>query len=252
MADGPATRTRAAPTRLALQWLEDEAAVKAHVRRHGVAEKMRENGGMAVVDNYLPDEAARAVAALVAEDAGKEEKEGARKKVFERMDYGEVAHEKDAVAHVFDYAEPDDVSGGEHLSDAVAWLFEDLIPVFSLARYSNGHHIDRHDDKGHVSIEIKGVEVLHSRKYAAIYYLMPSWKSGYGGVLVDEETGVRIVPQFNRLVVFEVPRFHSVTPVKPGAPLRLSVFGWWLVRGKLYELDGCDDDEEEEADGSAE
>ena len=240
---GVSSRTRAAPLRLALQWLESQSAVESHIAPLLLQARLTKEK-LIVVDDFLPFEVASRASSLVLEDAARNEKGN-----WSSMSYEEVAHEADAIAHDFDYAEAEDISGGEHLSDAVSWIFPDLIPVFSIARYTEGHHIDAHDDKAHVPIEMKGKgEVLHSRKYAAIYYLTPTWKASYGGVLVDEVTGTHIVPKFNRLVLFEVPRLHRVTAVRPNAPPRLSVFGWWLTPGKLYELDVDDDDDDNDDD----
>ena len=66
-----------------------------------------------------------------------------------------------------------------------------------------------------------------------------------------------VVPRFNTLVAFRVPRWHAVTPLAPGAPRRLSLFGWFLRPGEAYEVQqvsggdsdgggGSDDEEEEE------
>ncbi len=107
-----------------------------------------------------------------------------------------------------------------------------------------------------------------------VYYCSSVWEASWGGALVDLESsdssrdaaaaaarsaavssGLQIPPkaklfppQFNRLVVFSVPRFHQVTPViappTATAPrLRLSVFGWFLQPGRLYPLmTGCSEE----------
>ncbi len=66
------------------------------------------------------------------------------------------------------------------------------------------------------------------------------------------------VPTFNTLCAFRVPRWHAVTPLAApphgasasAAPRRLSLFGWFLQPGELYELDtgmnGSASGEEEE------
>ena len=43
------------------------------------------------------------------------------------------------------------------------------------------------------------------------------------------------VPQFNSVIALKVPRYHQVTPVSSNRP-RLSVFGWFLQPGRLYDL----------------
>jgi hypothetical protein len=46
---------------------------------------------------------------------------------------------------------------------------------------------------------------------------------------------MRHVPLFNSAVLFTVPRFHEVTPVTAARP-RYSIFGWFLQRGRSYDL----------------
>ena len=60
---------------------------------------------------------------------------------------------------------------------------------FSVASYGRGDSIAPHDDKAHVEVEPEGGgrPVLHSRKYAGIYYLSRGRKAKYGGALVDLE-----------------------------------------------------------------
>ena len=49
-----------------------------------------------------------------------------------------------------------------------------------------------------------------------------------GGRLILRGMPSYHVPEFNTLVVFEVPRLHSVEAVH-GARARYSLFGWWLL-----------------------
>jgi len=61
----------------------------------------------------------------------------------------------------------------------------------------------------------------------------------WGPTLKKFETPTEIVPKFNRLVCFQVPRFHEVTKVlanrvEEDERPRLSVFGWFLTDKKLY------------------
>ena len=58
------------------------------------------------------------------------------------------------------------------------------------------------------------------------------------------------MPAFNSLIIFEVPRMHFVAPVLSDARRRLSLFGWWLEAGQLYELDGEESGDEEKERGS--
>jgi Rps23 Pro-64 3,4-dihydroxylase Tpa1-like proline 4-hydroxylase len=126
-----------------------------------------------------------------------------------------------------------------------------------------GHHIAPHDDRAHRVVA--GVE-LHSRAVAVVYHLCADapWQRAHGGLFVDMEdasgAAVEHAPAFNTLFAFRIPRWHAVTPLAAAAPRRLSLFGWFLARGKLYELhtgqqpsaDGGDEEEgeEEEEEGS--
>mmetsp|Transcript_38204 Transcript_38204/g.75758 ORF Transcript_38204/g.75758 Transcript_38204/m.75758 type:complete len:352 (-) Transcript_38204:19-1074(-) len=75
-----------------------------------------------------------------------------------------------------------------------------------------------------------GRPAKYTRVAAAVYYLSRGWKRSFGGELVDLETKQRHVPEFNTLVVFEVPRRHEVSAVKaPEGQRRCSIFGWWLL-----------------------
>lgn len=56
------------------------------------------------------------------------------------------------------------------------------------------------------------------------------------------------MPSFNTLVVFQVPRMHGVAPVLVDGRPRLSLFGWWLAPGRLYDLDEEEEESEEEDD----
>ena len=47
-------------------------------------------------------------------------------------------------------------------------------------------------------------------------------------MLDDAVPGLEIVPQWNTLVHFQVPRWHSVTPVR-SSKQRYALYGWVLV-----------------------
>ena len=187
-------------------------------------------GGFAIIDEFLPPGVAVAALQLLQADD--------RHAEWKSMQYNDVVEEKDSVMHRFEFAEPDAVSGGEHVAEAVSMLFPELLPVFTVAKYVKGSHIGSHDDKAHVDVpdELTGGSVVHSRKFACIYYLTKQWTAALGGNFVDEQTDTSYVPVFNRCVVFEVPRMHRVTVLTTDRP-RYSVFGWWLVPGELYQAD---------------
>jgi SM-20-related protein len=83
-----------------------------------------------------------------------------------------------------------------------------------------------------------GLHVDHSDEHmqrVAAYTLgfTARWRSDWGGQLMfhDPETGdvtQGLIPRWNTLTVFKVPRLHSVAPVAPYAQAaRLSVVGWF-------------------------
>ena len=119
------------------------------------------------------------------------------------------------------------------------------LPSFSAARYMNGHGIARHNDELKISDGCGGNLV---RDTAIVLYLVDDdWSTHDGGLFLDYGVGgdsnigasekmtqIRpeqtIVPAFNRLVAFDVPRYHEVTAVTVEDDVlrpRLSIFGWF-------------------------
>ena len=222
----------------ALTWLRDGAAVRAHMGAHALPERVARDGFVRLT-SFLPKRVAEGCSAMLANHSD-----------WEAMHYGEVADRSDSVQHQFAFSEPEDHPETLQLiASAVALCFKDLVPSFSVAKYGRGDCIAPHDDKAHVQVEPAGggPAALHSRKYAAILYLSRGWKAKFGGALLDLEDRIEHVPSFNSMVVFAVPRMHAVAPVLVDRP-RLSLFGWWLAPGKLYELDDAAEPEMVEED----
>lgn len=216
---------------MALEWLRNVDLVRSRMASHQVERKLEEGGGFCKISTFLPNKVALAAHDLLAKHSE-----------WETMNEGEVAYQTDTIDHCFQFAEPADHPATLGLlADAIALLFEDLVPSFSAAKYGKGDCIAPHDDKAHVSVEsARGRTQLYSRKYAGILYLTRGWKARFGGALLDFATETEHVPTFNTLIVFEVPRMHAVAPVLIDGMPRLSVFGWWLKRGRLYELDATE------------
>merc|ERR1711879_88725 len=108
-------------------------------------------------------------------------------------------------------------------------------PEFSFAKYQEGGHIGLHNDMlqkpvtpDHAANYPVGYPVgaVIYRKIAFVYYLTPDWKKEHGGCFVDCVKGApcEIVPEFNSLVAFLVPREHEVTALSNHAPDRYSMF----------------------------
>ena len=141
-------------------------------------------------------------------------------------------------------------------------LLPDRMPSFSVAKYGQADHIALHDDamvlgaatttttraegdrggSGDSRADGAPAHIL-SRDVALAYYLVDDeWDTNVdGGEFLDWgpttekfESPVHHAAKFNRLVAFRVPRWHEVTAVMATRP-RLSVFGWFLAEGDLYE-----------------
>jgi len=124
----------------------------------------------------------------------------------------------------------------DNVKRLLADLAPGLHPNFNAARYNAGGRITLHNDARCWTLEPHevtrnmeypvGTEVF--RKVAVICYLTQDWCRDYGGCLVDnlQKGPQQIVPKFNSLVCFLVPREHWVTEVQPIAPLRYTIFGW--------------------------
>lgn len=94
------------------------------------------------------------------------------------------------------------------------------------ARYDPGDYTTEHDD---------GVD---ERKAAYVFGLTKAWRADWGGLLLfhDQEGHVDegLVPTFNTLNLFAVPRAHSVSVVAPFArEPRLSITGWFHALATL-------------------
>lgn len=92
-------------------------------------------------------------------------------------------------------------------------------------------HIAVHDDHAYTHQD----GILCSRDIALVYYLTKDWKESFGGVFIDKQTNSKIVPKFNTLIAFTVPRFHEVTKMTTSR-IRYSFFGWFLSEGDLYSF----------------
>lgn len=241
----PAEHSTTTQTSSALAWLSDTAAVQTHCEetRSVVARLLASGGGFARVPNFLPKSVAEACNEMLT---------GLPAAAWELMSRDEQDDEGQAIEHSFQFAEPEDHPETLGLlAKAVAKIYPELVPSFSAATYGRGNFIHPHDDKAHVAVQLGGgEEVLHSRKYAAVLYLAKGWKRQWGGAFVDLEGEAEHVPAFNSLIIFEVPRMHFVAPVLSDARRRLSLFGWWLEAGQLYELDGEESGDEEKERGS--
>ncbi len=88
--------------------------------------------------------------------------------------------------------------------------------------YGTGDFLTGHDDN------VAG----RRRTTACVFGLTPQWRLEWGGLLLFHDLGSRdvhgMVPQFNTLDLFAVPRYHSVSQVSPAAPRRRYAITGWL------------------------
>jgi hypothetical protein len=114
-------------------------------------------------------------------------------------------------------------SGGEvrdmfrRITGSTAIAFADV----QATAYAPGDFLTAHDD------DVAG----KNRVAAYVLNLTPQWRLEWGGLLAFHDDaqmrGQVLVPDFNRLNLFQVPQRHSVTEVTRAAPYRrYSITGW--------------------------
>ncbi|MEA2999892.1 MAG: SM-20-related protein [Sphingomonadales bacterium] len=69
-----------------------------------------------------------------------------------------------------------------------------------------------------------------ARERAWVLHMTHSWREEWGGVL-RFASGETVVPRFNMLTLFDVPREHEVTRVANDAPAGRYALAGWLARG---------------------
>lgn len=88
--------------------------------------------------------------------------------------------------------------------------------------YGCGDFLTGHDD------DLAGA----NRKTAFVLGLTPQWRTEWGGLLLFHEPGrpdmQGLLPQFNSLDLFLVPKYHSVSLVSMAAPRRRFAITGWL------------------------
>lgn len=225
-------------------WLEDYETVVSHLEQFGdLEQRVRDHGGLLRIPNFLP----RAVARFIYDTL----------RAIPDTTWIETAADEDVRQNNINHAfyscknNPGDACLASILR-VFTIIFPDDLSVFSAAKYvgDHSHGIERHDDRAYVPVKMEdtGEVVTCSRKVALIYYLGDGenepWHRDKGGMLIDCEASNGLekheyAPDFNSLIVFQIPRYHIVTPVKPPCH-RYSIFGWTLEPGtSLYPLATC-------------
>lgn len=93
-----------------------------------------------------------------------------------------------------------------------------------LSKYQAGHYLAAHHDDN------VGVP---PRSLAFVYGLTPKWLPHWGGHTLfiegpDWYSSESLIPDFNALILFNIPTFHAVTTVSKECPLsRYSMTGWF-------------------------
>lgn len=107
--------------------------------------------------------------------------------------------------------------------EAVTGIADTYFVDGQVTAYGQGDFLTGHDD------DVDG----SNRKSAFVFGLTPQWRPEWGGLLLFHEPGEidisGMVPQFNTLDLFSVPRFHSVSQVTPAAPRRRYCVTGWLA-----------------------
>lgn len=98
--------------------------------------------------------------------------------------------------------------------------------IASLTKFSSGDILTTHDD---------GVVAANSRRLIAfVYCLTKGWHSHWGGQTMFPNTTQSDfteskTPQFNSILLFEVPVLHFIAPISIYCPLdRICISGWFL------------------------
>lgn len=105
---------------------------------------------------------------------------------------------------------------------AITGVAEPRFTDGQVTAYGEGDFLTGHDD------DLAGA----GRKAAFVLGLTPQWRMEWGGLLMFHELGEPgfwgLVPQFNTLDLFAVPKYHSVSLVSPAAPRRRYAITGWL------------------------
>eukprot|EP00238_Polyblepharides_amylifera_P011596 CAMPEP_0196580980 /NCGR_PEP_ID=MMETSP1081-20130531/31818_1 /TAXON_ID=36882 /ORGANISM="Pyramimonas amylifera, Strain CCMP720" /LENGTH=348 /DNA_ID=CAMNT_0041901043 /DNA_START=76 /DNA_END=1122 /DNA_ORIENTATION=+ len=232
-------------------WLRSEEKVTAWLNQYNFKELLQQGQGIVHIQNFFPESVAESILRRI---------EG-----VPQASYEAASSEKyDSVEHRFSLAEMDNDDFLLDISKVLWRMMPSTLPNFSIGRYSKNDHISPHDDKvleqytrkeyqekmgKYLGCDPKDVpltkalktnhEIDFSREVALVYYLNKDWKTDFGGLFIDLEADKPYLPEFNNLVAFTVPRMHGVTPVvsksKSNPRKRYSIFGWWLVEGRLYD-----------------
>ncbi|KAL4546160.1 hypothetical protein Ndes2526B_g05255 [Nannochloris sp. 'desiccata'] len=211
----------------ALRWLDDYQKVSKWLSKWDLEHLIEENNGIYKIKNFFPP--------FVAEEA---------LNILERLPataWLSTAAKEDYTHNNIEHSFLSTKTGSKDL-EILLRVFSILLPdhlnAFSAGKYQISDKIDTHDDRAYTNIRMEdtGEVVLCSRDVTLVYHLTKDWTDEMGGALVDLETDTKYIPEFNSAIIFKVPRYHQVEPVLERSRPRYSIFGWYLLPGRLYEL----------------
>lgn len=187
-----------------------------------------ERGGLIRVSDFLPKELAEKTFATMQSLQPGEWSESNSSLYDDKGQYGD----KSASHWFYRY-------DGDKLDDTVREIQSigsGFFPSFQAAKYETSGNLSAHDDSNYFRVpptdpnrskEYPAGQLLF-RKIAVIYYLTKDWRQDYGGALLDLHGETKqLLPRFNSLVAFLVPRVHQVEELAAGCPPRFSIFGWF-------------------------
>lgn len=161
-------------------WLESYSKVSRWLAKYDLVQQLEENGGLVKIPNFLPSNVAELALEIV--------------EAIPADHWLDTAADRDYTQNNISHSFSSTKRGSEKLQSLLRLfilLLPDQLNAFSAARYGAKDHIEPHDDRAYVPVQLeeRGEVITCSRDIAVIYYLTKDWSRDMGGVLVDCQTG---------------------------------------------------------------